>query len=67
MIIKWPSTIKIAEYTILRSYCKKLLGVKINSLLNFNNHIKMIIKKPVRRYMFWLKLRLICVLQKGSY
>ena len=45
--------------------CEKLLGVKIDSQLSFNYQLETIIeKKTVRRYMFWLELRLICAFQK---
>ena len=51
--------------SISNSYCEKLLGVKIDSQLSFNNHLETI--KPVRRYIFWPELHLICVFQKESY
>ena len=34
-----PVGIKIGDYTIESSECEKLLGVKIDANLNFNNHI----------------------------
>ena len=67
MNVNRPATIKIGEYTKSTSYSKKLLGVKIDTQLKFNSHLETIIKKPVRRYMFWLELCLICVFQKESY
>ena len=39
------ATIKIGEHTISNSYCEKLLGVKIDSRFNFNNHLETIIEK----------------------
>ena len=45
MNVNRPVTIKIGERTILISYCEKLFGVKIESQLHFNNHLKTIIKK----------------------
>ena len=50
------------------SYCEKLLGVKINSQLKFNNHLKAVTKKAsqtidllakITRYMFILKGKLL--------
>ena len=40
-----PATIKIGEHTISNNYCEKLLGVKIDGQLKFNNHPETIIKK----------------------
>ena len=68
---------KIDGHTISNSYCEKLLGVKIDSQLNFNNHLETIIKKTSQKvhglaritpyiYMFWLELHLISVFQKAS-
>ena len=45
MNVNRPATIKIGKYTISNGYCEKLLGVKIDSQLNFNNHLETIIKK----------------------
>ena len=45
MNVNRPATIKIGEHTISNSYCEKLLGVKIDSQLKFNNHLETIIKK----------------------
>ena len=45
MNVNRPATIKIGEQTISNSYCEKLLGVKIDSQLKFNNHLETIIKK----------------------
>ena len=43
------ATIKIGEHTISNSYCEKLLGVKIDSQLNFNNHLETSIKKTSQK------------------
>ena len=43
------ATIKIGEYTISNTYCEKLLGVKINSQLRFNNHLEIIIKNSSQK------------------
>ena len=43
-----PATIKIGEHTISNSYYEKLLGVKIDSQLKFDNHLERIIKKASR-------------------
>ena len=64
MNVKRPATIKISEHTISNSYWENLLCVKIDSQLNFNNHLETIIKQPVRRYMFWLELRLFMYISK---
>ena len=40
---KRPATIKISEHTISNSYCENLLCVKIDSQLNFDNHLETII------------------------
>ena len=66
MNVNRPATIKIDEHTISNSYCEKLLGVKIDGQLNFNNHLETIIKKATQKVHVWLELRLICVFQKES-
>ena len=40
MNVNRPATIKIGDHTTSNSYCEKLLSVKINSQLNFNNHFE---------------------------
>ena len=62
-----PATIKIGEHTISNSYCEKLvLRSIVNSILTIIS--KRLLTKRVRRYMFWLELRLIlCVFQNESY
>ena len=45
MNVNRPATIRICEHIISNSYCEKLLGVKIDTQLNFNNHLETIIKK----------------------
>ena len=46
MNLNKPTTIKIGGgHTISNSYCEKLLGVKIDNQLKFNNHLETIIKK----------------------
>ena len=40
---------KTDEHTISNSYCEKLLGVKINTQLNFNNHLEIIIEKSSQK------------------
>ena len=47
--VNWLATIKIRERTILNNYCEKLLGVKIDSQLNFNNHLETVIKKSSQK------------------
>ena len=40
-----PVGIKVGDYTIDKSECEKLLGVKIDVNLNFNDHISDLCKK----------------------
>ena len=47
-----PVGIKIGDYTINKSECEKLLGVKIDVNLNFNDHISDLCKKLVERYLY---------------
>ena len=44
-----PVGIKIGDYTIESSECEKLLGVKIDANLNFNDHISDLCKKASRK------------------
>ena len=44
-----PIGIKIGDYTIDNSECEKLLGVKIDVNLNFNNHISDLCNKASRK------------------
>ena len=44
-----PVGIKIGDYTIDNSECKKLLGVKADVNLNFNNHMSDLCKKASRK------------------
>ena len=44
-----PVGIKVGDYTIDNSECEKLLGVKIDVNLNFNNHISDLCKKASRK------------------
>ena len=44
-----PVGIKVGDYTIDNSECEKLLGVKIDVNLNFNNHISDLYKKASRK------------------
>ena len=44
-----PVGIKIGDYTIDNNECEKLLGVKINVNLNFNDHISDLCKKASRK------------------
>ena len=45
MNVNRSATIETGEHTISNSYCEKLLGVKIDIQLNFNNYLETIIKK----------------------
>ena len=44
-----PISIKVGDYTIDNSECEKLLGVKIDVNLNFNDHISDLCKKASRK------------------
>ena len=44
-----PVGIKIRDYTIDNSECEKLLGVKINVNLIFNDHVSELCKKASRK------------------
>ena len=46
---KKPVGIKIGDYTIGNSECEKLLGVKIDVNLSFNNHISDLYKRASRK------------------
>ena len=46
---KKPVGIKIGDYTIGKSECEKLLGIKIDVNLNFNNHISDLYKRASRK------------------
>ena len=48
MNVNRSATIKIGEHTISNGYCEKLLGVKIDSQLKFNN-LETIIKKASQK------------------
>ena len=41
--------IKIGDYTVDNSECEKLVGVKVDLNLNFNNHNSDLCKKPSRK------------------
>ena len=49
---------------VIAKNCLMLKSI-VNSTLTII--LKRLLKKPVRRYMFGLELRLICVFQKESY
>ena len=44
-----PVGIKVGDYAIDKSECEKLLGVKIDVNLNFNNHISDLYKRASRK------------------
>ena len=46
---KKPVGIKIGDYTIDNSDCEKLLGVKTDVNLNFNDHVSDLFKKASRK------------------
>ena len=50
MNINRPATVIAGENTMSNSYCEKLLGVKLDSQRNFNNHLETIIKRTATRY-----------------
>ena len=43
MNVNRPATIKTGGHTISNSYCEKLIGVKLDSQFEFNNHFETII------------------------
>ena len=49
MNVNRPATIKIGEHTISNSYCEKVLGLKIDSQLSFDNHFETIIEKASQK------------------
>ena len=49
MNVNRKANIKIGEHTISKSYFEKLLGVKIDSQLNFNNHPETVIKNASQK------------------
>ena len=55
-----PATIKIGEHTISNSYYEKLFGAKIDSQLNFNNHLETIIKKASQNVNVLVRVRPLC-------
>ena len=44
-----PANIKTGEHTKSNSYRRKVLGLKIDSQLNFNNHLETIIEKASQK------------------
>ena len=64
MNVNTPATIKVGEHSVTNSYCEKSHGGKTDSQLNFNIIFKRLLKKPLKMYMLWLELRLVCVFQK---
>ena len=66
--IKRPATIKIGEHTTSNSYCKKLIGVKIDSQLKFNNDYETIIKKVSPKVHVLARIiPYMCISNKKSY
>ena len=56
MNVNRPATITTGEHAISNSYCKKLFGVKIDSQLNFNNHLETIIKKASQKVHVYARI-----------
>ena len=67
MNVNRPATIKIVEHNISNSYCEKLLGVKIDSHLNFNNHRQTIIKKTSQKVHVLARITPYILFQKEIY
>ena len=68
MNVNRPATIKIVEHIISNSYCKKLLGVEIDSQLNFNNNYETIIKKASQKVHVLARITpYMCIQKKKSY
>ena len=62
-----PATIRICEHIISNSYCEKLLGVKIDTQLNFNNHLETIIKKASHKVHVLARITLYMRVPKEGY
>ena len=60
-------SMKLDNIEIENSHCERLLGVKIDSKLNFKEHLNVIIKKARRKLMSYLVLPLIRILQNENY
>lgn len=74
MNVNKPATIKIGEQTVSKTviankllWWKKYLVLKSIINLNLTIIVKRLSKKPVRRYIFWLEIHLLCVFQNKSY
>ena len=74
MNVNKPATIKIGEQTVSKTviankllWCQKYLVLKSIINLNLTIIVKRLSKKPVRRYIFWLEIHLLCVFQNKSY
>ena len=61
-----PVGIKIGDYTIDNSECEKLLGVKIDVNLNFNDHIPGLCKKASRKKSALARVTPFMGLSKGK-
>ena len=61
-----PATIKIGEDTISKSYCEKLLGVKTDSQLSFNNHLETIIKRASQKVHVLARIALYMCISKSK-
>ena len=59
-----PVGIKLGDYAIDNSECEKLLGVKIDVNLNFNNHISDLYKKASRKISALARVTLLTGLSK---
>ena len=62
-----PVGIKIGDYTIDNSECEKLLGVKIDVNLNFNDHISDLCKKASIKIFPLARVTLCMVLSKRKF
>ena len=49
LVTKQPIGIKIGSYTTYNSECEKVLGVRIDVNLNFNDHLSDLCKKTSRK------------------
>ena len=61
-----PVGIKLGDYATDNSECEKLLGVKIDVNLNFNNHISDLYKKASRKISALARVTLLTGLSKRN-
>ena len=58
---------KIDDIEVESNDCQKLLGIKIDSKLNFTDHLDGVIKKASRKVIVLYRITLYTLLLNGSY